>query len=212
MTDAINEQVSAFLDGELPSAESELLLKRFERDPELRAAVGRYSLIGEALRNTTESQRERVLSRDFAQRVSQAIDRESMPGKVWRPVAAWLKPVAGGAIAAGVAAVALVSLRTSPVDQQSTLAAAGGTTAPAMIAETIVPVREPMPSDTVPVSSALANPQMRTVDGGRLANFVMAHNVVTGLMVEEAALEQIEPVDSEPANISPVSTRKPATR
>jgi len=36
MTDALNEQLSACLDGELPPAELDLLLKRLERDPELR--------------------------------------------------------------------------------------------------------------------------------------------------------------------------------
>ena len=52
MTDPIHEQISSFLDGELPAAESELLLKRLERDSQLRNTVGRYSLIGEALRST----------------------------------------------------------------------------------------------------------------------------------------------------------------
>ncbi len=32
MTDRIKEQLSAFLDGELPEAETTLLLKRLERD------------------------------------------------------------------------------------------------------------------------------------------------------------------------------------
>ena len=50
MSEQIREQVSAFLDGELPSSETELLLKRLTRDPELRQSFGRYALIGENLR------------------------------------------------------------------------------------------------------------------------------------------------------------------
>ena len=51
MTDRIKEQLSAFLDGELPDPESALLLKRLERDDELRGALSRYSLIGAVLRS-----------------------------------------------------------------------------------------------------------------------------------------------------------------
>jgi len=51
MTERIKEQLSAFLDGELPEPESALLLKRLERDDELRGALSRYSLIGAVLRH-----------------------------------------------------------------------------------------------------------------------------------------------------------------
>ena len=50
MSEQIREQVSAFLDGELPNSETELLLKRLTRDGELRESFGRYALIGEAIR------------------------------------------------------------------------------------------------------------------------------------------------------------------
>jgi len=50
MSEQIREQVSAFLDGELPNSETELLLKRLTRDAELRESFGRYALIGESLR------------------------------------------------------------------------------------------------------------------------------------------------------------------
>ena len=44
MSEQIREQVSAFLDGELPNSETELLLKRLTRDAELRESFGRYAL------------------------------------------------------------------------------------------------------------------------------------------------------------------------
>jgi hypothetical protein len=50
MSEQIREQISAFLDGELPGSETELLLKRLTRDAELRESFGRYALIGEAMR------------------------------------------------------------------------------------------------------------------------------------------------------------------
>ena len=51
MSERIKEQLSAFLDGELPEPESALLLKRLERDDDLRGALSRYSLIGAVLRS-----------------------------------------------------------------------------------------------------------------------------------------------------------------
>src|SRR5262245_24455453 len=77
MTDALNEQLSACLDGELPPAELDLLLKRVahkgEQATELRASIGRYSLIGEAMR----AERPAVASRDFASKVMAAVAAEA---------------------------------------------------------------------------------------------------------------------------------------
>ena len=70
MTDQIREQVSALLDGELPSDEMGLLVRRLERDADLRRAFGNYALIGEALRAPGAP----LASLSFASRVSAAID------------------------------------------------------------------------------------------------------------------------------------------
>ena len=50
MTDPLQEQLSACLDGTLSAAELDLLIKRVERDTALGATLGRYALIGEALK------------------------------------------------------------------------------------------------------------------------------------------------------------------
>ena len=70
MTDAIKEQLSACLDGELPAAELDLLLKRVERDPGLRDSIGRYALIGEALRNDRP-----VVAKGLAAKVAAALEQ-----------------------------------------------------------------------------------------------------------------------------------------
>src|ERR1700722_5296777 len=110
MSEQIREQVSAFLDGELPDTETELLLKRLTRDGELRESFGRYALIGEAIRGTSGA----LLTRGFAGRVNIAIDGEAVPahGQGTRAGAPrWWRPFAGVAVAAGVAAVAIVALQ-----------------------------------------------------------------------------------------------------
>src|SRR5450631_3811046 len=101
MSEQILEQVSAFLDGELPDSETELLLKRLTRDGELRESFGRYALVGEAIRGTSRG----LLTKGFAGRVNLAIDGEPLPAN--GPVAQaraprWWRPFAGAAVAAGV--------------------------------------------------------------------------------------------------------------
>jgi len=108
MTDSVKEQLSACLDGELPPGELDLLLKRLERDPELRGALGRYALLGETLRGRQPV----AASRGFADKVAAALDAEPamtpavspavMPAaKVARrgfgsaAFAKWLQPAAG---------------------------------------------------------------------------------------------------------------------
>src|SRR5277367_3604810 len=110
MSEQIREQVSAFLDGELPDSETELLLKRLTRDGELRESFGRYTLIGEALRGSSADK----VTRTFASRVNLAIDGE--PAQVASQAAKtraahWWRPLAGVGVAAGVAAVAIVALQ-----------------------------------------------------------------------------------------------------
>jgi sigma-E factor negative regulatory protein RseA len=110
MSEQIREQVSAFLDGELPNSETELLLKRLTRDAELRESFGRYALIGEALRGASPG----VLSRGFSSRVNLAIDGEPVPAAAQPQNARaprWWRPLAGFGVAAGVAAVAIVALQ-----------------------------------------------------------------------------------------------------
>src|SRR5450432_3634816 len=110
MSEQIREQVSAFLDGELPNTETELLLKRLTRDGELRESFGRYALIGEALRGSTAD----VLTKGFAGRVNLAIDGE--PAQISLPAASahaprWWRPLVGVSVAASVATVAIVALQ-----------------------------------------------------------------------------------------------------
>jgi sigma-E factor negative regulatory protein RseA len=177
MSEQIREQVSAFLDGELPDSETELLLKRLTRDGELRESFGRYALIGESIRGTSRG----LLTRGFAGRVNMAIDGEPVVvvGQVRESRAPrWWRPLAGAAVAAGVAAVAVVALQqravaptlragpaAAPMTAQNTTSAQG----PAGLPQT---PREPS-SYTVPPTSPAAPLGMPQA---RLTNYVMAHS------------------------------------
>jgi sigma-E factor negative regulatory protein RseA len=209
MTDAIHEQLSAFLDGELSAAESELLLKRIERDPQLQAQLERYVLAGEALRAREVQLRP---SRDFVARVAAGIESESVSLKSRRLAAQWLKPVAGGAIAAGVAAVALVSLQTPAVlstaeVQPNTVETSMGTTASVGTSRSTPATDTGLGATYVvpPAGNHPSAPPIRVMNSGQLANYVVAHseyssplgqrNVLSGLVATDERGEQVNVVE-----------------
>jgi sigma-E factor negative regulatory protein RseA len=195
MSDQIREQVSAFLDGELPNSETELLLKRLTRDAELRQSFGRYALIGETLRGTSRA----AFSREFAARVNRSIDGESAAPALQAIRARhprWWKPVALTAVAAGVAAVAVVGLQQRAI--------APGTRA--MMSQNIQTAR---PKEAISYTVPAAAPETRAVlPAARLTSYVFAHskystglgesNVLSGLLSD--ADEQEPPVDAHTAS------------
>jgi len=201
MSEQIREQVSAFLDGELPNSETELLLKRLTRDGELRESFGRYALIGEALRGAGHA----YLTKGFAGRVNFAIDGE-------QPVSAgghaphtraprWWRPFAGAAVAAGVAAVAVVALQhravAPPLRPASVLTAQNAaSTTPGQGAAVQAP-REAI-SYTVPVTSPDAPVAMPPA---RLTNYVFAHSKYSSGLDQRGVLADllIEADEQQPA-------------
>lgn len=174
MTDRIKEQLSSFLDGELPDTESALLLKRLERDDELRGALSRYSLIGAVLRSDGDV----PAARQVAARVSAAIAKEPfraataarLPGR--RSV---MRSLAGLAVAASVALAAVVLLQQmNPSDVPS---------ADAVLARAEAPPVQPV-ADEPDASAALSTPYVTppAADGpaagippAELANYLVAH-------------------------------------
>jgi sigma-E factor negative regulatory protein RseA len=166
MSEQIREQVSAFLDGELPGSETELLLKRLTRDPELRQSFGRYALIGETLRGASGAS----LSLTFASRVNRAIDGElaapPQPAARGRPFR-WWRPITGTAVAAGVAAVAVVALQQRAV-------APGLPAAPRVTVQNARLVTVPKEGFSYTVPTAAVAPVMMAP--ARLTNYVFAHS------------------------------------
>ena len=189
MTDAVNEQLSACLDGELPPAELDLLLKRLERNPELRESLGRYTVIGEALRNTKPV----VASRSFADKVMAAVDQE--PAAARRAVrlsprlVRSLRPVAGIGVAATVAAVAIFAVQRTGV-APGPVAANQPAAAPTSI---VAQNDDEAASYIVPTPGTTS--QSAFVPATRLTNYVVAHSeyssplarrsVLTGVLTED---------------------------
>lgn len=187
MTDSIKEQLSACLDGELPDRELELLVKRIGQEQELSATMTRYGLISETLRTGSAA----TISTDFAARVMAQIEAEpkAKPAKVspvtWRR----LRPVAGIAVAASVAALALFSVQQTgllPTDAPAvnTVAELGSST---------ITLEEP-DRYVVPMTPSSSS---AFIPATRLTNYVVAHSeyssplgrrsVLSGVLAEEEA-------------------------
>ncbi len=218
MSEQIREQVSAFLDGELPGSETELLLKRLTRDGELRESFGRYALIGEALRGGSPT----LLTQGFASRVNLAIDGEAAPAAgavVQAQAPRWWRPFAGAAVVAGVAAVAIVAMQQRSLEPGVGTPAPGSSTeialnahAPVTPAAPILAANREAISYTVPTAPANTPAAPPT---GRLTNYMFAHSkysyglaqrgVLADLLIndDESAEAAGSPAKQVPARVAP---------
>lgn len=110
MNEAIRAQISAFVDGELPENEAEMLLRRMSQDRELRQQAAGFLALGRAMRG------ERTVPGMGAlrERIAAAIDDKSLqqePGSAESARPGYLRPMAGVAIAATVALAAVLGLQ-----------------------------------------------------------------------------------------------------
>ncbi|RZV35226.1 MAG: hypothetical protein EX272_10990 [Chromatiales bacterium] len=113
MNDAIRMQISAFVDGELPDAEADLLLRRMSQDAALRKQAAEFLEIGRAMRGEPG-----VPGMDRLQdRINAALGDKPMVADEVAPEAPSsrsMRPLVGAAIAASVALLAIVGLQFSP--------------------------------------------------------------------------------------------------
>ena len=215
MSEQIREQVSAFLDGELPDTETELLLKRLTRDGELRESFGRYALIGEALRGAGSQ----ILTRGFASRVNLAIDGEPPQAPAHgQPAGAsrWWRPLAGVTVAAGVAAVAIVALQQRAISPR--LNGAAPVTAHNVAAPLPTAAGNPTPvqgagqhealSYTVPATSTDAPSSLVPA---RLTNYVFAHSKYSSGLGQRGVLADLLIEDDAPQAVPVQRPQPPVT-
>jgi len=211
MSDPVKEQLSACLDGELPEAELDLLLKQLGRDPHLRLTMGAYARVGEVLR----AERPVTASAGFAARVSAAIAAETL--QVEAPTALrlsagalrWFKPAIGVAIAAGVAAMAVFLVQPSLAPSSQ-------------VAQITVPDSEVEAAQAAAQSSYIVPTNTAStafVPAARLTNYVVAHSeyssplgrrtVLSGVLSEgEAQADGQEATDG--SGVAPDGAEPPA--
>ncbi len=211
MNEELDSQLSAMFDDELAAEECELLARRLSRDEQLKARWGRYAVIGAAIR----SERGVRLNAPLAGRVSAVILAE--PALATAPTARrsgvrWWQPVAAAAVAAGVAVVSLLWLRTqaplagAPLSAHLTAPTATVTVAGAAVVRAAAAGAPD--SYVVPRAPAV---RAALVPSTELANYVVAHsvfsspvtrrNLLSAFMISEAGTAAAEPPDEPEGNV-----------
>jgi negative regulator of sigma E activity len=191
-------QVSAFVDGELPENEAELLVRRLSQDAVLRQQVAEYLAIGRIMRGEYSVQGSDVLRERIAAELDERPLQDEADSVVAEKSARYVKPLAGFAIAASVALIAIIGLRqTVEVD----------------IAETAV-VAEDVVSETVP---AMNDEELRQLylwygeDSNSFNARWTAAQALADELVEEPVDEGIVDVETESAEeaaeIEPVTSQ-----
>lgn len=179
MTDKLREQVSALADDSLLEGEHELLVRRFGADRNLRLCWERYHLIGEAMRKGLPQ----VDTRGFADRVMSALGAEPVREEPVRAgMLAYLgKALAGMAVAASVAAVAVIGLRNDAGHSSQSMAAAPSEIVPAN------PQFNVMPASYGTVSNATWNGNTPDVQA-QLGNYLINHNEMAASLSQPGVL------------------------
>jgi sigma-E factor negative regulatory protein RseA len=138
MKQETKESVSAFLDDELSRHELQETLDRVLADETLRGVWDRYHLIGDAMRGEGV----RISAAGVADEVRARLEAEPAIIATWAPKRShngipshWLRPVAGAAMAASVAALAVVALPLLTEKEPAT--------APAVATRVATPVSPP---------------------------------------------------------------------
>jgi negative regulator of sigma E activity len=159
MNEALKMQISAFVDGELPENEAELLLRRLNQDVVMRQQVAVYLAIGRHIRRDPEVPGMDALRSRIAQDLGEDSPVAAGAATVVRP--RFLKPALGFAVAASVAVLAVVGLR------QSILPDVGDSGRAATIAET---------SPATPITQAPAESAVDSVVSEELREMYRRHN------------------------------------
>ncbi|NBB92417.1 MAG: hypothetical protein GVY32_04515 [Gammaproteobacteria bacterium] len=165
MTESSRENLSSLMDGELDRRGRKFLLRRLSGDADMKAAWGRMHTVRACLH------RERLAGSDLVSRVADALAEEPMPGG--RPAQRWLRPVAGGAIAASVALMAIVGINSSMLDQQGGAPAAEEASG---FVSRSTSLDEPFTQSAVPVGYS----EERRAERERISGYVLRHHQAAG--------------------------------
>jgi sigma-E factor negative regulatory protein RseA len=162
------------------------LLKRLERDDDLRGTLSRYSLIGAVLRTDGDV----PAARHVAARVSAAIAREPALDRAGRPAGRprWIRPAAGLAVAASVAMATIVLLPrwiggdagtvvvASTVPDAAVSPNGSGMLATTQVVPAAATTEEPAQSYTTPQAPPEA---VVPLSSAQLASYLVAHSEYT---------------------------------
>lgn len=122
MSEVSKQQLSALLDGELPTDEARFLLRRVQAEPELAELWSRYQLMGDCLRQRVcMPVRATLAVRVMQQIAEEQVAQDQAPARSNRS-SRWVRYGLGGGIAASVAVAALVWMQPRQMVPTTSLA------------------------------------------------------------------------------------------
>ena len=172
----VDEQLSAWLDDELPREELHLLRARLESSPQYRARLARFSLIGSQLRaGEPGGSRSGVLALGLSVRVGAALD--GLPGRPADAAVGLATPWRGRLLPYALAAgVALAAVGLTTLLHQAGIGPGSSAVDQAPASVRLVSVTEPKaPSQSPPSRRASLSPQ-------RLTSYLVYHGEYSGLL------------------------------
>jgi sigma-E factor negative regulatory protein RseA len=122
MNDGDREQVSSLVDGAVSGSRAAELLGLLSGRPDLRRAWDRYHLIGDAMRGEASRPRARGIADAVAERIRSEPTVLAPRARTAFQAPRWLRPAAGGALAASVAVAAVLmapGLMNNPPPQEA---------------------------------------------------------------------------------------------
>lgn len=171
MKQPFNDTISSLADGELAPDEARFALRRLESDGDARQAWSRVHLVRDVLRREPHA----IAPASFAHGVMARLEADAPSVRGQRP---WMRHAAGGLIAAGVAAAALLAVTPREADAPgaSPLAAP----APTIAATTPITTEDLRPRiGTLPASDSIVTPLRATpalFGDPRLDQYLLQHS------------------------------------
>lgn len=181
MSDSNQEHLSTFMDGEMDRRGSRFFVRRLAEDAGLVASWHRFHLVRNCIRQVPP------VNEDLSARVARAIEAEDQPVAVGS--SGWLKPIAGSAIAATVALMAIVGFNsnlmqgeeTTPLQQASSDLLRTSQDEAGFVSESSG-LDRPFTQAAVPVgySETAGRRGVEPPDRARISSYVLRHNQVSG--------------------------------
>lgn len=167
MSEFDNEQISVLMDGELGNENTDIT-DRIIKNQELRGTWSRYHLIGDCLRGNLSDN----ISNDISSKISDALQSEPTVLAPKRTKRINLRPVAGFAIAASVAMVAVFGVQRGNEIDIST----PGASVASNEVNTIAPQTFSFPETQVLPAAVKKTDTPDAIANQRLNNYLMNHN------------------------------------
>jgi sigma-E factor negative regulatory protein RseA len=200
----VESQLSAMFDGELPTAECELLSRRIDRDQNLRSCWSRYALIGAAMRSEPVA----TARSGFALRVSAALAADLAPKRAPRGRRLVWNTALAATLVAAVAGLSVSMLRDAALGTSAGPTLAVGTqngagalaeaalapsgaalvaNEPAPAAAALEVLNPTPPSYVTPAGSGGAATILRT----QLADYIVAHSAYSTPLLRRNVLSEL---------------------